>query len=83
MKTIDVVYYIQRNGILIPYDDANKIMSFVSNDYIYNETGLEVVHKIRRKNVVTFPLKIINVISCLFQDILKKNGLVRVLILVG
>ncbi|KAI2795997.1 hypothetical protein BLOT_016200 [Blomia tropicalis] len=48
LKTIDVVYYIQRNGILIPYDDANKIMSFVSNDYIYNETGLEVVHKIRR-----------------------------------
>lgn len=48
-QTIDVIYYLEKDGILLPYEDALKVMSFVSDDYIHNQTGYEVVDKIRRK----------------------------------
>lgn len=48
-QTIDVIYYLEKDGVLLPYEDAVKVMSFVSTDYIHNKTGYEVVDKVRRK----------------------------------
>jgi len=49
LKTIDVIYYLQKDGVLLPYEDALKVMSFASKDYIYNQTGYDVIHKVKRK----------------------------------
>ena len=49
LQTIDVIYYLQKNGILLPFEDAVKVMSFVTNDDIRNKTGYEVIHKVHRK----------------------------------
>lgn len=49
-QTIDAIYYLERDGVLLPFEDAVKVMSFASTDFIYNQTGYEVVDKVRRYN---------------------------------
>lgn len=48
IQTIDVIYYVKRNGVLVPFEDASKLMNFVPDDMIYNVTGYEVKHKVQR-----------------------------------
>ncbi len=50
-QTIDAIYYLERDGVLLPFEDAVKVMSFASTDFIYNQTGYEVVDKVRRKTL--------------------------------
>lgn len=49
LQKIDVIYYLHRDGVLVPFEDAAKIMTFVSSDFIRNQTGYEVIDKIRRE----------------------------------
>lgn len=46
---LHIIYYVHKNGILVPYEDASQIMTFVSDEYIYNSTGYRVIHKVKRK----------------------------------
>lgn len=49
IQTVDVIYYVKRRDILLPYEDAAKVMSFVPEDVIHNITGYEIVHKVQRE----------------------------------
>lgn len=47
---IHVVYYVQRDGTLIPYEDAFRTLSHISDQEYSQMIGLQVVHKIKRKS---------------------------------
>ena len=76
LQTIDVIYYLQKDGILLPFEDAVKVMSFVSNEFIHNQTGYKVVHKVRRKfNCCQFKMNLSLKHFC--QVTTNKSGLHR------
>ena len=70
LKTIDVIYYLQKDGVLLPYEDALKVMSFASKDYIYNQTGYDVIHKVKRNLFIN----IISVNLIYFLQATTKTG---------
>lgn len=47
--TVDVIYYVHKDGVLLPYEDAAKVMSFVPIEMMANVTGYDVVHRVQRK----------------------------------
>ena len=51
---IDVIYYVERDHTLVPYEDAFRTLSYVSDQEYSEMIGLQVIHKIKRKFTLMF-----------------------------
>ncbi len=46
---IHVIYWVERDGVLIPYEDAFSTLSYVSDEEFSEMIGLTVIEKVKRK----------------------------------
>ncbi len=45
-----MIYYIERNGTLIPYEDAFRTLSYITDDKYSEMIGFDVIEKVKRKH---------------------------------